>query len=63
MQKKRATVEWQIEGSIEIEVPVGSSERSIDKMAMAEVRKLAGPLSVDITDVRVTAIEDDNGGF
>lgn len=62
MQMKRAVVEFQIEGSIEIEIPEGSSESSIDKIARAEVRKLAGPLSVDITEVRVTEI-DDNGGF
>lgn len=63
MQMKRATVEFQIEASIEIEVPVGSTEKQIEKLARAATQKEAGPLSSDITGWEVTAVENDNGGF
>lgn len=63
MQMKRAVVEFQIEASLEIEVPVGSSEKEVEKLARAAVQKEAGALSSDITGWEVTAVEDDNGGF
>lgn len=63
MQMKRAVVEWQIEGSLEIEVPVGSTESQIDKLARKAVQKEVGPLSNDITRCDVVAIERDEGGF
>ena len=63
MQMKRAVVEWQIEGSLEIEVPVGSTDAQIAKLARKAVRKEAGPLSSDITRCDVVAVENDGGGF
>lgn len=63
MQMKRAIVEFQIEGSLEFEVPAGSTEKQIEKLAREAVQKEAGPLSVDITGWNVTAVEDDNGDF
>lgn len=63
MQMKRATVEFQIEASIEVDVPVGSTEKQIEKLARAAVQKEAGPLSSDITGWKVTAVQNDNGGF
>lgn len=63
MQMKRAVVEFQIEASLEIKVPVGSTEEQIERLARKAVQKEAGPLSSDITRWNVTAVEDDNGGF
>lgn len=63
MQMKRAIVQWQIEGSMEIEVPVGSTKKQIDSLARATVETQAGPLSVNITRCEVVDIEHDNGGF
>ena len=63
MQMKRAVVQWQIEGSLEIEVPVGSTESQINKLARAAVQEEAGPLSSDITRCDVVDIEPDHGGF
>ena len=59
MQMKRAVVEFQIEASLEIEVPVGSTEMQIEKLAREAVQKEAGPLSSDITGWNVTDIEAD----
>lgn len=60
---KRAVIEFQIEGGFELEVPKRYSEEKIEKRARAELQKMAGSLSTDITFVRVASIEDDNGGF
>jgi len=61
--KKRAVGEYQIEGTVEIEVPKGWSDNQIERQMRREVQKHAGAYSADITFVRVTAIENNNGGF
>ncbi|SOC26147.1 hypothetical protein [Thalassospira xiamenensis] len=60
MQMKRAVVEWQIEGSLEIEVPVGSTEVQISKLARKAVEKEVGPLSNDITRWDVVEVKGDD---
>ena len=54
MNMKRATVQFQIEASIEIQVPMGASLAKIDQIAQATVRKEAGALSADLAGWSVT---------
>ena len=63
MQMKRATVEWRAEGSIEFEVPVGSTDKQIEKLAKEAIRKETGLSLNDVVDWDVTEVEHDNGGF
>lgn len=66
MNMKRAVVEFSFEGSLEFEVPCGSSEAAIDRLArkavlenMQRKRPEVGELAV----CNVVAVERDEGGF
>lgn len=61
MGMKRATVEFQIEAVIEIEVPMGASLEQVERLAKVAVQKEAGNLASDLTGHKVTWIEDDQG--
>lgn len=60
---KRAVFEWEIQGTLEIEVPRGTTEEQAEKMGRGQLAKIAGRLSTDIQYCRLTDLEKDNGGF
>ena len=57
MNMKRAYVDFQIEGSIEVLVPMDASDREIDRLASAAVKKTAKKLAADITNWDVREVE------
>jgi hypothetical protein len=61
MGMKRATVQFQIEAALEIEVPMGATLAEVEKLAHAAVKKEAGTLSSDLSGWEVTWIEEDQG--
>lgn len=57
MGNKRAWVDFQIEGTLEILVPMDATDKQVDRLAEAAVKKAAGKLASDITNWDVREIE------